>query len=425
MEAWKPTGSGQLSTELDTFAMADLVLRSRAIPNSELAHPLSESQVEQRVEARTAELREHDRIKDQFLAMLSHELRTPLMPALIALGTLESRADLPSDAQELIALIARNVRLEARLVDDLLDLTRVTRGKLRLNRQPTDAHTVLRHALEVCAAEITSKQQIVHLSLDAPQATILADAGRLQQVFWNLLENAVKFTPAGGTITCRSSIANDRLKIEILDTGIGIDSELLPKIFDAFEQGGDPQPRPLGGLGLGLAIVRGLVEAHGGTVSAESEGKDLGSTFSVELPLAPLKAKHDEPSGAPQTSIPNNAQLRLLLVEDHLDSLHMLERLLRESGYLVTTAQDVKSAIDHLNCESFDLLISDITLPDGTGYELMKHARNAQQLKGIALTGLACENQQQTSAAAGFSAHIKKPIEFKELKKAIEALAAS
>ncbi len=424
MEAWKPTGTGQLSTELDVLAMADLVLRSRALPEQS-SNQFSESQVEQRVEARTAELLEINRIKDQFLAMLSHELRTPLMPALIALDALQSRTDLPADARKLIDLVARNVRLEARLVDDLLDLTRVKRGKVRLNRQRVDAHIVLHHALEVCAAEIDSKRQTVQLSLDAPQAIVLADEARLQQVFWNLLENAVKFTPAGGTITCRSALENDRLKIEIIDTGDGIDAELLPKIFDAFEQGGTPQPRPLGGLGLGLAIARGLVEAQGGTLTASSPGKNLGATFTLELPLAWVTAKDDELRESPSLSPVSTQALRLLIVDDHPDTLHALEHLLKQNGYVVSTAQDVKSAIEQLSRESFDLLISDLSFPDGSGHDLMKQARNGKALKGIALTGLGSEEDRQASQAAGFAAHIKKPVDFKELKAAIDAVAAS
>lgn len=424
MEAWKPTGTGQLSTEFDVFAMADLVLRSRSIPDQS-SQPLSPSEVEQRVEARTAELLENNRIKDQFLAMLSHELRTPLMPALIALDALQSREDLSPDVQKLIDLVYRNVRLEARLVDDLLDLTRVKRGKLRLNRQPIDAHTILHHALEVCAAEIQRKQQTVQLSLEAPQTIVLADEARLQQVFWNLLENAVKFTPAGGTITCRSSVDHDRLKIEIVDTGDGIDAELLPKIFDAFEQGGTPQPRPLGGLGLGLAIARGLVEAQGGSLTASSPGKDLGSTFTIELPLATIATEHGAPRDSSSLTRMSAQPLRLLVVDDHLDTLHALEHLLRQNGYVVATAQDVRSAIEQLGRESFDLLISDLSLPDGTGRDLMQQARNGKPLKGIALTGLVSEEDEQASKAAGFSAHIRKPVDFKELKEAIEALAVS
>jgi signal transduction histidine kinase/CheY-like chemotaxis protein len=418
METWKSAESGHSSTDLDVYAMADLVLRTRALPQESTAHPFTDLQIEERIAARTRELREADRLKDQFLAMLSHELRTPLMPALIALDSLQARADLPSDVRELVQLIGRNVRLEAQLVEDMLDLTRVSCGKMRLNRQTIDAHVVLHLALEVCSGEITQKAQHLQLSLEAANATVFADPARLQQIFWNLLENAVKFTPTGGSITIRSSNHDNRLRIEIIDSGEGIDPPLLPRIFDAFKQGVQANA----GLGLGLAIARSLVEVHGGTIAAESRGPDSGSTFAVEFPCAAAPEQREEVKSPALPDKNTSAPLRLLLVDDHLDTLRLLARVLQDDGYVVAAAEDVKSALDQLDQQFFDVLISDISLPDGTGYDLMRRAAN-QKIKGIAMTGFATEEDRKLSEASGFSAHIAKPIDFAKLKQTIDAVA--
>src|SRR5213075_786849 len=213
--------------------------------------------------------------KDQFLAMLSHELRTPLTPVLASALALESEPGLPKDIRESLQMIRRNVELEARLIDDLLDLTRIDRGKVQLNFEVVDAHTLLQSALEICQAEIDRKHLTRSLNLGAQKVHMRADPARLQQIFWNLINNAVKFTPRNGQIIITTS--NDskgQLHVEIADTGLGIEAEALPKIFDAFEQGGRSR---MGGLGLGLAISKTLVEAHKGTITAQSAGRNGGS----------------------------------------------------------------------------------------------------------------------------------------------------
>jgi signal transduction histidine kinase len=425
MEAWEradPSG-GESSGDVVERALDDLVLRSRPFAESPPQLEQVESELEQRVAARTAQLEEAGRRKDTFLAMLSHELRTPLMPAQVALDALQSRQDLPPGVRDLLSVIRRNIRLEARLIDDLLDLTRVARGKLTLKRQPTDAHAAVMQAIEVCQAEINGKGLTLVAELGALFATVFGDSARLQQVFWNLIENAVKFTPPGGKIICRSENEKNVLKISITDSGKGIDPKLLPHIFEAFEQGDTSEPARLGGLGLGLAIARGLVKAHGGKMIAASEGLYRGATFTVELPLvsASEPALPIEPAIAP---IPATARApRLLLVDDHDDTRQLLHRLLHEQGYTVTTAADVRSAIEALDRQPFDLLISDIGLPDGTGHDLMRHARDRHHVKGIALSGFAMDDNLKLSEAAGFTAHLNKPVDFAKLKATIDQVA--
>jgi PAS domain S-box-containing protein len=227
---------------------------------------------------------EASRAKDAFLAMLSHELRTPLTPALMAASLLEMREDLPVDVREDAAAIRRNVELEARLIEDLLDLTRIVRGKIHLKLEPLDLHAVLAQAIEICRSEIAGKGLHLVVTLDARAPRVMGDPARLQQVFWNLLKNAAKFTPEGGTISVRSSGgAGRRAVVEVADTGMGIEAEALPRIFEAFEQASAGIARTHGGLGLGLAISRALVDLHGGRIAAASEGKGKGSTFRVEL----------------------------------------------------------------------------------------------------------------------------------------------
>jgi two-component system, chemotaxis family, CheB/CheR fusion protein len=226
--------------------------------------------------------------KDQFLAVLSHELRTPLTPAVMALQLLSRRKDLPADVHEALKLVHRNIRIESHLIDDLLDLTRISRGTLEVSRDRVDLHEIIRSALEVCMGDLQNKQQNLALELDATASSALGDSHRLQQVVWNLLKNASKFTPAKGDIRISTSVHDGRFRMEVTDNGVGIDGEALPRIFDAFIQGGAWVAREFGGLGLGLSISKATVEAHGGTLQATSRGRGLGATFTLELPLAAM-----------------------------------------------------------------------------------------------------------------------------------------
>jgi PAS domain S-box-containing protein len=226
-----------------------------------------------------------DRSKDQFLAVLSHELRTPLTPVLLAAAALPARLDIPPQVRDALQMISHNVQLEARLIDDLLDLTRITRGTLELNLQNIDLHAVIGRALQICGSDLVAKGHRLHLALAAQQCAVYGDFARLQQVFWNLIKNAVKFTAADGTLYVRSKNVGNSVYIEIEDNGIGIEPSVLPKIFNSFEQGGQEIMRQFGGLGLGLAISTAVVSAHHGQLTASSPGKGLGATFCVQLPV--------------------------------------------------------------------------------------------------------------------------------------------
>jgi PAS domain S-box-containing protein len=381
-----------------------------------------------------------NRSKDQFLAVLSHELRTPLTPVLLAVQALqEGDAQLPEDLRGMLAMIRRNVELEARLIDDLLDLTRISKGKLQLHLEMIDAHDLITSALEICRGEIDGKGIHVQVDLAARRHVVYADGARLQQVFWNLINNAVKFTPAGGTLKLRSFDEDERLVAQVSDSGIGIDAQTLPRIFDAFEQGEGTITRRFGGLGLGLAICRALMRMHWGVIQASSEGKGKGATFTIKLtghpPASVVRggrhegtealgnrrhegtealgiSRHEgtearrhgggigekeaseaaEASSSPSSlspalapacvgasvpsGLPTPPRRRILMVDDHADTRAAMKRLLERSGYHVTTADSVKGAIQGTGDQPIDILISDIGLPDGSGLEIMRHFRH-------------------------------------------------
>ncbi|HEX4697712.1 MAG TPA: HAMP domain-containing protein [Candidatus Udaeobacter sp.] len=357
--------------------------------------------------------------KDQFLAMLSHELRTPLTPVLASALALESEPELPKEIHESLQMIRRNVELEARLIDDLLDLTRIDRGKVQLNFEVVDAHILLQNALEICQAEIDRKHLAHSLIAGAQKMHMRADPARLQQIFWNLINNAVKFTPKNGQITITTSNdASGQLHVEIVDTGMGIEKEELPKIFDAFEQGGRTQ---LGGLGLGLAISKTLVEAHKGTITAQSAGRHQGSTLTLVFPTC----EKGEPQSAPTVSprVSGRQPMRILLVEDHEDTNRSLTNLLRRRGHHVQSALNLESALQLSADNEFDVLISDLALPDGSGIDLM-HKLSSKPPFAIALTGFGMEQDIRKSKEAGFHHHLVKPIDLNKLDSLIQEGAA-
>ncbi|HEY2569106.1 MAG TPA: HAMP domain-containing protein [Candidatus Udaeobacter sp.] len=354
--------------------------------------------------------------KDQFLAMLSHELRTPLTPVLASALALESQPALPAEIQDALQMIRRNVELEARLIDDLLDLTRIDRGKVQLNFEVVDAHSLLQNALDICQAEIDRKQLTRSLHLSAQKVYLQADPARLQQIFWNLINNAVKFTPKNGSISISTSNDLDgQLCVEIADNGLGIEPESLPKIFDAFEQGGRTQ---LGGLGLGLAISKRLVEAHKGTITAQSGGRNKGATFTLVFPTREKVEARLAPPEVP--AVPARHTKRILLVEDHEDTNRSLTNLLRRRGYQVHSALNFQSALDLSAKENFDVLISDLALPDGNGMDLIRTLQSTRPVFGIALTGFGMEEDIRRGREAGFQHHLVKPIDLNKLDRLIQ-----
>jgi len=363
--------------------------------------------------------------KDHFLAALSHELRTPLTPALAAVSSIDLDNVTDGDLRDMVTVVRRNIELEARLIDDLLDLTRISKGKLDVDLRTVDLHGVIHHAVDTCREEIQQKDLQLNWKLHAPCSTVLGDSARLQQVFWNLLKNAVKFTSVGGLITIETANVNeDQIEVRIIDTGIGIQASHLDRIFNAFEQGSSEITRRFGGLGLGLAISKALLEAHHGSVRAESDPHEGGATFIVTLKTG--EHREESPSGL-QSTTHSKTQLSstILLVEDHADSAFFLGRILEKSGCQVLIASSVADALAIFQRESIDCVVSDIGLPDGSGTELMQKLTKIRPVPGIALSGYGMEEDIQRSRGAGFTHHLTKPVQWAKLKKVLEEVLAS
>ena len=371
-----------------------------------------------------------NRAKDHFLAVLSHELRTPLTPVLASVQELLRTDSLPAELRESLDLINRNVELEARLIDDLLDLTRIARGKMEIQRSIINLGQVLEHAIRTCEADFQGKGIEVRIRLDAANRLVLGDRARMLQVFWNLLKNAAKFTLPGGRVEARMFDAdNGQIRVEVRDSGVGIEPQRLASVFDAFVQGGDEVTRRFGGLGLGLSICKVLVELHGGTVSAASPGRGGGAVFTVELPLASTQEQtaiaHPVADHAPPRRA--TAALRLLLVEDHVDTSRVMQRLLSRCGYDVTAADGVSSALRACAAapQPFDIIVSDIGLPDGSGLDLIRQLRvQFPAVPSVAISGFGMDEDHRRSREAGFSAHLTKPIDLAALRATIDRLAA-
>lgn len=351
--------------------------------------------------------------KDQFVAMLSHELRTPLSPVLAIVSSLQGDPRVPSTLAEELEVVLRNIRLEARLIDDLLDFNRLINGKLTIAREPLDLHSILNAVVEICREDLEAKGHRLSAGLYAPRADVVGDSARLQQVLWNVLKNAIKFTPFAGEISIRTSITGDMLRIEIADSGRGIEPGELEHIFRAFDQGSAKANRQFGGLGLGLSIARMFLSLHGGAISASSAGLGKGARFSIDLPLGPTT--HLAPASHQPTPAASACTGRILLIEDHADTLRTMERLLSRCGYEVVTAASATQARERLSGPRFDLVISDLGLPDCSGLDLMREIRLLHSMPAIALSGYGMEADLTNSTQAGFSAHLVKPIEIADL----------
>ena len=357
-----------------------------------------------------------NRSKDRFLATLSHELRTPLTPVLALSSVLEKSGTLPPETRAQLEVVRRNAELEAQLIEDLLDLTRISRGSLRVAAVPVGLAEALEQAVELCQREASSQGVLIEREGEFADVTVRADPARLRQILWNVLKNAVEFSPRGGRIVLRTIRRGaQRVAVEIRDGGVGIEPSELGRIFEPFEDAG-PRTR---GLGLGLSISRALAEAQGGSLTASSGGPGLGATFRIELEVLPGIAPL--PSKVPAASPGLRLQARrVLLVEDHADTLRAAHALLSELGCEVVAASSVREALAAAHDQTFDLVLSDLGLPDGNGLELMMNLREQYGLSGIAVTGYGMEDDLRRSREAGFIDHLVKPITFARLESAID-----
>ncbi|GAB4228400.1 MAG: hypothetical protein Kow00121_57310 [Elainellaceae cyanobacterium] len=387
---------------------------------------IEREQLLEREQSARAAAERANRVKDEFLAVLSHELRSPLNPILGWSKLLQGQKLDQNKTQQALETIERNAKLLVQLIDDLLDMARIMQGKLVLNLEPIALPDVIAAAVETVRFAAESKLVDLQVSLIANPQLVEGDAVRLQQVIWNLLSNAVKFTPVDGQVVLRLEQDDTHAQIQIEDTGKGISPEFLPHIFERFQQQDISTARQFGGLGLGLAISRQLVELHGGTITAHSLGEGQGATFMVRLPLMRSSSQSTVPiPWTAQTTDLRN--VRVLVADDDLDSLELVKVLLEQEGMIVTTVASARQAITMLQQNQFDLLISDIGMPEMDGYELLRQVRTlpAQQnqvLSAIALTAYAGEHHQKQTLEAGYQIHLPKPIEPNTLIAAIMAL---
>lgn len=402
----------------------ELARLNQDLQSAEEAMKQANDKLEARVRERTNQLVLANRAKDDFLAMLSHELRTPLGPALLLASESAEDPAIPEVLRRRFDEIARHVELEAKLIDDLLDLTKITNGKLLLDSKPIDVHLAIEDALATVEKEAKKKQIFINVNLMAENFAIVGDLVRVRQIFWNVINNAVKFTPEQGQITIEtcSHVGDGRLLVKVIDTGIGLTQIEIDSIFNAFSQGefSDSQRHRFGGLGLGLTITRRLVELQSGTIRAESRGRNLGATFAIEFPY--LERAEDElPASLKSAAEPQAAKrsLSILLVEDDEPTQQALLRLLTDRHHKVIAVSSLTEARNIPGKEKFDVVLSDVGLPDGNGYTLMAELREKFGLKGIALTGYGMEKDIENAKKAGFATHLIKPVNIKSLEKAL------
>ncbi|MEX2169060.1 MAG: PAS domain S-box protein [Pirellulales bacterium] len=373
-------------------------------------------------------------MKDEFLATLSHELRTPLSAILgwsqlLASGNLEE-----DDVKQGLEAIERNARVQTQLIEDLLDMSRIVSGKVRLDVQWIDLASIVDMAVDSVRPSAEAKQIRLRKVIDPHAGPVSGDPTRLQQIIWNLLTNAIKFTPKGGTVDVLLERVNSHLEITVHDSGIGIKPEFLPLVFERFRQADSSTTRSYGGLGLGLSIVKNLVELHGGSVRVESAGEGHGATFVVNLPLAPIRGggKREHPT-APKPPGPDCEQIlltgvRVLVVDDEPDARELIKRVLGQCEAEVITARNSEEGIELLRSQSPNVIVSDIGMPDRDGYQFIREVRNLPSLEGgktpaIALTAFARSEDRTRAMLAGYQVHIAKPIEPQELIATVGSLA--
>lgn len=414
---------GEFSAADEAILVQLAQMASIAVENAHLYE--AQQQARLTAEALREEAQAANRVKDEFLAVLSHELRSPLNPILGWSTILQSyKVDEARLAQGL-ATIERNAKLQSELIEDLLDVSRILRGKLSLNAAPVDLAAMIKAAMETVRLAAQAKSIKMHVDLEPNVGQVSGDATRLQQVVWNLLSNAVKFTPEGGQVNIRLEQLGTQSRITISDTGKGIAPEFLPLVFDYFRQEDSATTRKFGGLGLGLAIARHLVELHGGRVEAESSGIGQGATFTIQLPLMSTHPATNQDHKVLDAFL-DLKSIKVLVVDDDTDTREFTAFLLEKYGANVTAVSSASEALVALTQSHPDVLLSDIGMPDVDGYTLIKQVRNllpqGRQLPAIALTAYAGDMNQQQALKAGFQQHISKPIEARKLVQAISSL---
>jgi PAS domain S-box-containing protein len=411
------------TTEIAIFRRQVMAMNEQLLLSATRQHELTEM----------AERANH--LKDEFLATLSHELRTPLNAILGWAEVLANSQIEPVISSRAVEVIRRNARMQVQMVDDVLDVSRIITGKLRLSVQPVDLGTIITAAVDGLRPAAEAKEIGLQLQLDSPAGQVSGDPDRLQQVAWNLISNAIKFTPKGGRVLVRLERVKSNVEVIVSDTGQGMAPEFLPHVFDRFRQADATTTRAFGGLGLGLAIVRQLVELHGGTVRADSEGEDLGSTFTFSLPLMPGRSavSDTENAQAPELTLPEPEcpseldGLHVLVVDDDVDACELLGIVLEGCGAQVTTTFSAAAALAAIEQEAFDVLISDIGMPHEDGYSLIAKVRALGKERGgevpaAALTAYAAEEDRIRVLRSGFQIHVQKPISPTELVAIVASL---
>ena len=414
-------GKGQLSAERLSRSLRHAMALFRS---EEARRQLLEREKAARQEAQAA-----NHAKDEFLATLSHELRTPLNAILGWVRLLNSGSLDPATTQRALEIIERNTRLQAQLIEDLLDVSRIISGKLKLDLRPASLSAVVEGAIDSVRPTADAKQIALEFHSTVDSDNVLIDQGRMQQVFWNLLSNALKFTPEHGRVSLSVTAADSTLSVRVEDTGAGINPRFLPFVFDRFRQEDGATTRAHGGLGLGLSIVRHLVELHGGSVRAESEGEGRGSAFIVDLPLARTAALTTTfpASGDAFSDLPSLAGVHVLVVEDDDDARTLVAAVLERQGADVSTAASVADALRALETRVPDVLLSDIAMPGTDGYELIRQVRARPEWSRIgaaALTAFVSPADRGRVLLAGFDTHVSKPVEPAELTAVVSALAS-
>jgi PAS domain S-box-containing protein len=429
-----------IKIELSAFAMKGnsgqplcFVGIKRDITEQKLADEVKQEFLERESAAR-ADAEQANRLKDEFLATLSHELRTPLNAVIGWSRMLKSGRLDPESASHALQVIERNAWAQKQIIEDILDVSRVITGKLQLKVGPLDLVSVVESALDAVRPAMEAKAIRVETIIDANLRMINGDADRLQQVIWNLLSNAAKFTPSGGSVEIRVSQAGAYVQIQISDTGPGIASAFLPHVFERFRQADGSTTRMHGGLGLGLAIVRHLVELHGGVITAENRKEGTGAIFSVRLPIPTGELRPETLASAasvfkePETELVNLDDLKILVVDDESDALDLISMELTQHGAQVKGVNTATEALALLSNNDFDLLISDIGMADMDGYDFMRQVRRleagkAKRIPAVALTAYARVQDRMRAILAGYNTHVPKPVEAHELVTIVASLA--